>query len=114
VVLVLVSGTNPAVAEEKLLKTVTGVYEKFRANIERQHGYIEQRIEVQLKAPKPETRLQFGDAGLELLVRYPVEIRNESAMDEEVTRKVLELVQKEPDVQAAVTGSPKIRAAIRG
>ena len=114
VVLVLTPGANHADAQEKLLQTVTAIYEKFRANIERQHGYIEQRVEIQLKAPKPETRLQFGDAGLELLVRYPVEIRNESVMDEEVTRKVLELVQKEPDVQAAVIGSPKIRAAIRG
>jgi hypothetical protein len=35
-------------------------------------------------------------------------------MDEQVTRKVLELVHNEPDVQAAVAGSPRIRAAIRG
>jgi hypothetical protein len=69
---------------------------------------------VQLKAPSPETRLQFGDGGLELLARYPVEIRNEAVMDEEVTRKVLELIQNQPDVKAAVSGSPKIRAAIRG
>ena len=67
-----------------------------------------------MKPPSPETRLQFGETGLELLVRYPVEIRNESEMDEQVTRKVLELIQSEPDVQAAASGSPKIRAAIRG
>jgi small-conductance mechanosensitive channel len=114
VVLSLVAGANHKLAQEKLLQTVTSVYDQYRANIERQHGYIERRIEVQLKAPNPETTLQFGDAGLELLVRYPVQIRNESEMDEQVTRKVLELVQSEPDVQAAVSGSPKIRAAIRG
>jgi small-conductance mechanosensitive channel len=114
VVLTLVSGANHKLAQEKLLQTVNSVFEQYRANIERQHGYIERRIEVQLKAPSPETRLQFGDAGLELMVRYPVEIRNESVMDEEITRKVLELIQNEPDVQAAVSGSPKIRAAVRG
>lgn len=114
VVLTLVPAANHKHAQEKLLQTVVSVYEQYRASIERQHGYIERRIEVQLKAPSPETRLQFGDAGLELLVRYPVEIRNESVMDEQVTRKVLEMIQDEPDVQAAVTGSPKIRAAVRG
>jgi hypothetical protein len=49
-----------------------------------------------------------------LLVRYPVQIRNESEMDEQITRKVLELIQSQPDVQAAVSASPKIRAAVRG
>jgi small-conductance mechanosensitive channel len=114
VVLSLVSGANHKLAQEKLLQAVTSVYDQYRENIERQHGFIERRIEVQLKAPSPESRLQFGDAGLELLVRYPVQIRNESEMDEQITRKVLELIQSEPDVQSAVFGSPKIRAAVRG
>ncbi|MDP9337363.1 MAG: hypothetical protein M3P45_00685 [Acidobacteriota bacterium] len=47
-------------------------------------------------------------------MRYPVQIRNESEMDEQITRRVLELIQSEPDVQATVSGSPKIRAAVRG
>ena len=114
IVLGLVTGANHKLAQEKLLQAVNSVYDTFRANIEKQHGRIERRVEVQLKAPAPETRLQFGDAGLELLVRYPVEIRNEAEMDEQVTRRVLDLIQSEKDVQAAVVGSPKIRAAIRG
>lgn len=114
VVLSLVSGANHKLAQEKLLQTVHSVYEQYREHIERQQAYIERRIEVQLKAPSPETQLQFGDAGLELLVRYPVQIRKESEMDEEVTRKVLDLIHSEPDVQAAVSGSPKIRSAIKG
>lgn len=114
VVLSLVSGANHKLAQEKLLQAVISVYDQYREHIERQRGFIERRIEVQLKAPSPESRLQFGDAGLELLVRYPVQIRNESEMDEQITRKVLELIQSEPDVQAAVSGSPKIRAAVRG
>jgi small-conductance mechanosensitive channel len=114
VVLSLVAGANHKLAQEKLLQAVTSVYDQYRENIERQHGYIERRIEVQLKAPSPETRLQFGDASLELLVRYPVQIRNESEMDEQITRKVLELIQSQPDVQAAISGSPRIRAAVRG
>jgi small-conductance mechanosensitive channel len=114
VVLTLVPGANHKVAQEKMLRTVAGVFEQFRVGMERQHSYIERRIEVQLKAPTPEARLQFGEAGLELMVRYPVEIRNESAMDEQVTRQILELVQSDPEVQSAVSGSPKIRAAVRG
>jgi small-conductance mechanosensitive channel len=114
VVFNLVPGGNHKLAQEKLFQAVNAVHDQYREGFERQRGFIERRIEVQLKTPSPETRLQFGDSGLELLVRYPVEIRNESVTDEQVTRKVLEVIQSNPEVQAAVVGSPKIRAAIKG
>jgi hypothetical protein len=59
-------------------------------------------------------RLRFADAGLEVLVRYPVELRKAPKMDEEMTRKVLELIETDPELKAAIAGTPKIRAAIRG
>ena len=114
VVFNLAPGGNHKLAQEKLFQAVNAIHDQYREGFERQQGFIERRIEVQLKAPSPETRLQFGDNGLELLVRYPVEIRNESVTDEQVTRKVLEVIQTESEVQAAVIGSPKIRAAIKG
>jgi small-conductance mechanosensitive channel len=114
VVFNLVPGGNHKLAQEKLFEAVKSVHEQYREGFERQRGFIERRIEVQLKTPSPETRLQFGDTGLELLARYPVEIRNESVTDEQVTRKVLEVIQSDPEVQAGVVGSPKIRAAIKG
>jgi small-conductance mechanosensitive channel len=114
VVFNLVPGGDHKLAQDKLFQAVKSVHEQYREGFERQRGFIERRIEVQLKTPTPETRLQFGDTGLELLVRYPVEIRNESVTDEQVTRKVLEVIQSDPEVQAGVVGSPKIRAAIKG
>jgi small-conductance mechanosensitive channel len=114
VVFNLVPGGNHKLAQEKLFQAVTSVHDQYREGFERQRGLVERRIEVQLKTPSPETRLQFGDTSLELLVRYPVEIRNESVTDEQVTRKVLDVIQNNPEVQAAVVGSPKIRAAIKG
>jgi small-conductance mechanosensitive channel len=114
VVFNLVRGGNHKLAQEKLFQAVTAVHDQYREGFERQRGLVERRIEMQLKTPSPETRLQFGDTGLELLIRYPVEIRNESVTDEQVTRKVLEVIQSDPEVQAAVVGSPKILAAIKG
>ena len=114
VVFNLVPGGNHKLAQDKLFPAVNAVHDQYREGFERQRGFIERRIEVQLKTPSPETRLQFGDTGLELLIRYPVEIRNESVTDEQVTRKVLEVIQSDSELQAAVVGSPKIRAAIKG
>jgi hypothetical protein len=82
--------------------------------MERQHADIERRVDIQIEAPRPEARLQFADAGLELLVRYPVEIRRAPDIDEEMTRKVLELVETDAALKANITGSPKIRSAVKG
>ena len=51
------------------------VYSHYKNEIERQHASIERRVDIQIEMPRPEARLQLADAGLELLVRYPVEIR---------------------------------------
>lgn len=105
---------NYRVAQEKLVTTVNTVYSKYRDEIERQHAAIERRVDIQVEAPRPGARLQFVDAGLELLVRYPVEIRKAPNIDEEMTRKVLEVIEDDPALKAAVSGTPKIRSAIKG
>jgi small-conductance mechanosensitive channel len=114
VVVMIVPNGNHKVAEEKLMAVVNSVYSRYRDAIERQHAAIERHADIQVERPQPEARLQFADAGLELLVRYPVEIRRAPDTDEEMTRKVLDLIETDADLKAAVSGTPKIRSAIKG
>jgi len=114
VVVTIAPNGNHKVAQEKLVATVNSVYSKYRGEIERQHTEIERHVDILIEAPRPEARLQFADAGLELLVRYPVEIRRAPDIDEEMTRRVLELVETNPDLKAAISGTPKIRTAVKG
>ncbi len=113
VVLIAPDGNHKA-TEEKLVAAVNTVYAKYRPEIERQHANVERRVDIQIDIPRPEARLQFADTGLELLVRYPVEIRNAPDVDEEMTRKVLELIETDAALKAAVSGTPKIRSAVKG
>jgi small-conductance mechanosensitive channel len=112
-VLIAPDGNHKA-AQEKLVSAVNAVYSEYRDEIESQHATIERRVDIQIEAPRPEARLQFADAGLELLVRYPVEIRKAPDIDEEMTRKVLELIETDAALKAAVSGNPKIRSAVKG
>lgn len=96
------------------MEAVNSVYSQYRDEIEQQHATIERRVDFQIAAPRPEGRLQFADAGLELLVRYPVEIRRAPDIDEEVTRKVLRLIETDDELKKTVSGIPKIRSAIKG
>ncbi len=56
-------------------RTGVPIYAGYSKEIERQHADIERRVDILIATPRPEARLQFADGGLELLVRYPVEIR---------------------------------------
>jgi small-conductance mechanosensitive channel len=112
-VMIAPNGNHKAV-QEKLISAVNTVYSKYRDEIERQHADIERRIDIQIETPRPEARLQFADAGLELLVRYPVEIRRAPDIDEEMTRRVLDLVENDAVLKAAISGTPKIRTVVKG
>jgi len=113
VVTIAPNGDHKA-AQEKLVAVVNSVYSKYRDEIERQHATIERRVDILVDMPRPEARLQFADAGLELLVRYPVEIRRAPDIDEEMTRHVLDLVENDVAVKSTVSGHPRIRSAVKG
>jgi small-conductance mechanosensitive channel len=113
VVLQFVAGADYNLAEEKLLAAVNLVYDKYKKDIERQHDDLERRIEIQMKPPMPQAKLHYADTGLEFLVRYPTEIRTASEIDEEVVKAVLDAIEKDPTLKAAVTGWPRIRAAVK-
>jgi small-conductance mechanosensitive channel len=114
VVVIIAPGGNHKAAQEKLVAAVNNVYSQYRGEIENQHAQIERRVDIQLQVPRPEARLQFADTGLELLVRYPVEIRKAPDIDEEMTRKVLDLIASDEALKTAVAGTPKIRSAVKG
>ena len=113
VVLQFVAGADFQLAEEKLLAAVNSVYDKYKKDIERQHDDLERRIEIQMKPPAPQAKLHYADTSLEFLVRYPIELRTAPEIDEEVIKAVLDAIEKDPNLKAAVTGWPRIRAAVK-
>ncbi len=110
----LAPGADFALAERKLLEAVNSVYAEYKESITRQHEAIETRIDLQISAPAPQAQLHFVENGLEFVVRYPVEIQQASAIDDRITRKLMEGISGDPDLKAAVSGAPRLRAAIKG
>jgi small-conductance mechanosensitive channel len=111
-------GLNPGgkydLVETQLMEAVHSVHSNYGDELQRQLGTTERRIDIQMKAPEPHGQLQYTDTGLEYVVRYPVGLHEVAEADEKITRKLLELLQQQPDLQASVSGFPKIRAAVKG
>jgi hypothetical protein len=107
-------GGNYGLVEEQLLGVVRSMHSPYGDELQRQLGQTERRIDIQMKVPKPHGQLQYTDAGLEYVVRYPVGLSQVSEVDEKITRKLLELLEQLPELQTSVSGFPKIRAAVKG
>jgi small-conductance mechanosensitive channel len=113
VAVTLAPAGNYKLVQEKILAVVNAVYAKYREELERQHRAVNRQIDFPFSTPEPKPSLQFAQAGLELQVRYPVSIRHASEMDDQLTRKLLEIVSSDEEFRASVIGSPQLRSAVR-
>ena len=113
VAVALAPEANPSMVEHTLLDAVTAIFEKYRHSIERQHAIVERLLDTSINSPVPRAHLQFTETGLEFVVRYPVEISHGADVDDQVTRKLMEVIGSQPELKAAVAGSPKLRAPIK-
>jgi small-conductance mechanosensitive channel len=111
--IVLNPGGKYDLIESQLLEAVRSVHAEYSGDLQRQLGYTERRMDIPVRAPEPHGQLQYGDAGLEYAVRYPVDLHKAAEVDEKITRKLLEMLQGEGDLQASISGVPKIRAAVK-
>ena len=104
---------NHAVVEQKLLEAINAVYAEYQHNIDRQHALVERILDAPLAEPAPRAQLVFAETGPEFMVRYPVEIAHAAEIDDKITRKLMEVIAGDAQLKAAVTGTPKLRAAIK-
>lgn len=90
--------TDYAELERRLLGAVEAIWSEYREIVERQHGNFQSSLLVHTEAPRPESRIRFIEAGLEITIRYPVEIRRVAEIDDRITRQVIRLLEAQPDL----------------
>ena len=111
--LTLSTDTDPTSAQFALTNAANSVYEKYRKEIDHQHAVLERVMDAAFPKPQPGTKWQFTDAGLELVLRYPVVIEHAEEIDDQMTREVMRVVATNSQLKASLSGTPKLRAAIR-
>jgi small-conductance mechanosensitive channel len=110
VTVILTPETEFQLADETLNAAVESVYKKYGERIQLQYASVEQSVDVPMPAPKPESRLRYTDAGLQYTVRYPAEIQQAVEMDSEILRALHDEVAKEPKLNFAPSGEPKLQS----
>jgi small-conductance mechanosensitive channel len=110
VALTLAPNTDHRLAENRLMGAVESVYSKYKDDVERQYASLSPTMHVGITPPKLEGRLRLVDAGLEYVIRYPVDNQKSAEIDDQITRNLLEAIEKEPSLKLVPTGTPEIQA----
>jgi small-conductance mechanosensitive channel len=96
-------------AEKRLTDAVEQVYARYREAIQRDYRHLERDLNILLDSPKPQSRLSLSSDGLDVTIRYPAETRTAAQIADEVTRRVLDAIAREPSLRL-VTGAANIES----
>lgn len=110
VTLTLAPESDIHLAESRLLGAVEKVYAGYKDRIESEHRAMQQSLSIHLGVPKPVSRLRLNQTGLEVVIRYPLELENAADVDDKITRALVDTLNESPRLKLVGTGTPNIQA----
>jgi hypothetical protein len=88
--------------KKRVLTAVEAVLADYREEIERQTQEIARTvISTPVGSLRPQVQLRFMATGTEVVVRYPVDLKNAADIDERVAREVFKSLEQDPKVPLA-------------
>lgn len=96
--------SNYRQVEQRMLDAVNKVLAEYHEKMEMQRRNMERTLySVRGSSFDPESRLRLTQSGLEVVIRYPVELGNAAEIDDRITRELLETIGHEPKLRLVGT-----------
>ena len=108
--LTLAPESDIRLAESRLLGAVEKVFAEYKDQIEQEYRQMQTQLNVRTVPPKPVSRLRLAQGGLEVVIRYPVELDSAAEIDDRITRELLTALAQEPRLRLVGSGTPNIQA----
>jgi small-conductance mechanosensitive channel len=103
----LPAGCDYVAIKEKLLAAVVDVVKDYHEEIVRQTKQIETTTaSSSVGGAQPQVQLHFSAAGVEALVRYPVQLQHEAEIDERVSKEVMKVISAGAPAEQSSTQVP--------
>jgi small-conductance mechanosensitive channel len=100
ITLTLSPESNYLQVEKRLLEAVNKVYSDYRDQMDLQRRNMERSMRsVRSISLAPESRLRLAPSGLEVAIRYPINLDNAAEIDDQVTRELLDAIAREPKLR---------------
>jgi small-conductance mechanosensitive channel len=110
--LTLAPNIDYRLAEKRLLEVVDEVFARYRDRVMRDYRHLERDLNIMLETPKPQSRLYLSKAGLEIVIRYPAETYSAPQITDEISRRVLDAIDREPSLRMAPQGTANIESQV--
>lgn len=91
------------------MRAVESVFAEYRDSIERQRREMENSLSVVSINFAPQSRLHLTQTGLEVVIRYPLELEKAAEVDDRITRALLDAIESEPELKLVGTGTPNLQ-----
>lgn len=99
--------SNYRLVEQRTLEAVNNVFQEYREKLELQRRSMERALNsITIAAFKPESHLHLTPTGLEVVIRYPVELSSAAEIDDRITRELLDAVEREPKLRLLGSAGP--------
>lgn len=96
--------------KEELLGAVSGVLADYRTELESQYREMKRTVH---SAPDdgllPKIQLHVLSSSVEVVIRYPVDLRRDAEIDERVSQALLKVIDNDPALKPPGADSPEIR-----
>jgi len=110
IALTLSADSDYRTAEERMREVAEKVFADYREDMEKQHRHMERTLSyTQVSALRPKSRVRFTSTGLEVTIRFPVDLHRAGEIDDLVTRELLDSLNREPKLTLVSSGTPIIR-----
>jgi small-conductance mechanosensitive channel len=103
--LTLTSGSDYRLAEKRVGAIVNEVFAHYRDTVQREYRAMEQQLNIRAEIPRPQTRLQVGATGLEMVIRYPVRLATAVQTADEIARRLTDAISRDPGLAALAPGN---------
>src|SRR5712692_3908393 len=110
ITLTLAPEGNYREVEERLMGAVESVFAEYQDRMELQRRHMERSFSVMsVNSFGPQSRLRLTQTGLEVVIRYPLELEKATEVDDRITRALLDAIEREPKLKLVGTGTPNLQ-----
>lgn len=97
-------------ADKKLNDAVNAVYAQYHDVMEKQKMAMTRTTHLTVNMPLPKGFLNVTADGLAFVIRYPIQSDHVTEINQRITKKILETIEKEPALRLVNSNPPKIES----
>jgi small-conductance mechanosensitive channel len=110
ITLTLSPDSDYGAVEERVQEAVEAAFSDYREEMERQHRQMERALtSASVSTLWPRSRQHLTPSGLQVIIRFPVNLKHAAEIDNRLTRELLKALDREPRLKAAASGTPTIQ-----